>query len=59
MESVKGFRDAQLSNHGTSQDLNTAINRMVHVSEGVIAIMGKVKNRWQEIIRIIDRKLDD
>ncbi len=54
--SMEGFRDSQNSVRGISQELNTAVNRMVHVTEGVIAFMRKADGHWRELIRIIDSK---
>jgi hypothetical protein len=55
--SIEGFRDSQNSIRGMSQEMNTAINRMVHVTTGVIAFMHKADEHWEELIEIMDRKL--
>jgi hypothetical protein len=55
--STEGFRDSQISTKGISQVLNTAINRLVNVTEGIIAVMRKAENLWEELITIIDGKL--
>jgi putative transposon-encoded protein len=59
VDSMEGFRDSQNSLRGISQELNTAINRLVHVTEGVIAVMNKAENLWQALIKMIDTKLTD
>lgn len=57
LAAVQSFRESQLALMGVSQELNTAINRMVHTTDGVIEFMHKSGNHWQELIEIIDGKL--
>lgn len=55
--STIGFRDSQIAIKGISQVLNTAINRLVNVTDGLIAVLHKAENLWEELIKIIDEKL--
>lgn len=54
--SMKAFRDSQVAIRGISQGLNTAVNRMVGVTEGIITFMRRAETHWQKMIQIIDSK---
>lgn len=55
--STQGFRDSQKGIYGISQELNTAVNRMLHVTDGVITFMQEGEVKWSQVIEIIDTKL--
>lgn len=57
--SIQLFRESQVSLWGTSQDLNTAINRMVNFTDGVLQFMQKAERHWGELIKSIDKKLNN
>ena len=59
LASTEGFRDSQNSIRGISQELNTSVNRLVSVTDGIIAVMHQSARHWEELINIIDRKLRD
>ncbi|HVS82323.1 MAG TPA: hypothetical protein VHE60_11380 [Pyrinomonadaceae bacterium] len=55
-KTMQEFRDSQDSTKGISQELNTALNIMSHVTEGIVAFLRKADKHWQELIEIIDNK---
>jgi hypothetical protein len=55
--STQGFRDSYKGIYGISQELNTAVNRMMNVSNGVIAFMQESDVKWSKVIRLMDDKL--
>jgi hypothetical protein len=57
LENISGFRQSQLSLMGQSQELNTAINRLVSVTDGISDTIKKAYRHWGEMIAIMDNKL--
>jgi hypothetical protein len=57
--STQGFRDAQKGIYGISQELNTAVNRMVNVIDGVLTFMRDSDVKWKRVIELTDRKLSE
>jgi hypothetical protein len=57
LKGIRGFRQSQLSLTGQSQELNSAINRLVDVTDGIMAVMTKAHQHWGEMIAIMDSKL--
>lgn len=57
--STQGFRDAQQGIYGISQELNTAVNRMVNVMDGVLAFLRESDTKWMRVIKLTDNKLRD
>lgn len=64
IESVRGslvsmeqYRETYMASKGTSQDLNTVANRMVHVIERIITVHQKTEKHYQELVRLVDAKL--
>ena len=55
--STEGFRDSQQGLYGVSQRLNTAVNRMVSVSDGVVSFLRESVERWNQIIELMNDKL--
>lgn len=57
IEGVRYFRQSQIGLKGTSQDLNTALNRMIDTSDRIIVAMQKPAPHWREAIALSGRKL--
>jgi methyl-accepting chemotaxis protein len=53
--SLSIFRDSQVSVMGISQDLNTAMNRMIFVTDGIIEELKKAEGIWKQLIEMIDK----
>lgn len=56
--STEGFRDSQNSLKGISQELNTTINRLVSVTDGVIVSLRRSITHWEKLAKLIDEKLN-
>lgn len=52
--SLVGFREAQLGVIGISQDLNTAINQLIFVTDGILGALKQAEETWERLIGIID-----
>lgn len=59
IDSTQGFRDAQQGIYGVSQELNTAVNRMVNVMDGVLAFLRESDVKWMRVIKLTEDKLRD
>jgi hypothetical protein len=59
ISSTQGFRDAQKGIYGISQELNTAVNRMVNVMDGVLAFLRESDAKWVRVIKLTEEKLRD
>jgi hypothetical protein len=57
--STEGFRDSQQGLYGVSQRLNTAVNRMVSVSDGVVSFLRDSVDRWDQVIELMNDKLSN
>jgi hypothetical protein len=57
IKSTQGFRDAQKGIYGISQELNTAVNRMVNVIDGVLNFLTESDVKWNKVIELMDEKL--
>lgn len=55
--STQGFRDSQQSIYGISQELNTAVNRMTNVTDGVITFLRSSNDKWSTVIGLMDEKI--
>jgi hypothetical protein len=56
--STQFFRDSQQGLYGISQELNTATNRMVSVTDGLIDFLQKSTGKWSEVIALLNNKLE-
>jgi hypothetical protein len=55
--STQSYRERQLGLKGISQELNTAINRLASVTDGIVAEIQKSEDHYGELVEIIDKKL--
>ncbi|HEY2960828.1 MAG TPA: hypothetical protein VGJ37_00305 [Pyrinomonadaceae bacterium] len=57
VSTTESFRDSQEGLYGVSQELNTAINRMINVSEGIARFFKNSVTRWSKVISLMKDKL--
>ncbi len=57
--STEFFRDSLRGLYGISQRLNTAANRMIRVTEGVVSFLEQNSKNWEQAIELIDQKLSN
>jgi hypothetical protein len=56
LTTIQVFRDKQDAVRGWSQDLNTAMNRLAYVTDGIIAVTQISEKHWEGILHLIDQK---
>lgn len=59
LESTRLFRDSLAGLKGNSQELNTAINRLINLTGGINSQMQRMETHWVQLSRIIDDKLGE
>jgi hypothetical protein len=57
--STQGFRDSQQGLYGISQRLNTAVNRMVSVTDGVLSFLRESVDQWDQVVELMNDKLSN
>ena len=57
LSSMESYHNIQVDTKGISQDLNTALNRSIFVTDNTITIMKKAKQHWHNLIEILNKKL--
>jgi hypothetical protein len=57
--STQGFRDSQQGLYGMSQRLNTAVNRMVSVTDGVLSFLKESVDQWDRVVELMSDKLSN
>lgn len=54
IESMSSFRENQVGVKGISQDLNSAVNHLIHVTTEIIEILERAKLTWLKLSKTLD-----
>ena len=54
VESMILFKESQVNALGVSKDLNTSLNHLIYVTDGIIETLKNAKTTWIKIIQVID-----
>jgi hypothetical protein len=58
-DAISVFRDSQHSAKGVSQDMDTTLNHMIFVTEGVLETLQQCEAHWERFIITIDEMKSD
>ncbi len=57
IKSTKNFRQTAITTLGISQDINSAMNRVMYGLESIIDLLSQAVEKWKETLVILDHKL--